>query len=47
VISVVIPEFVPKKWWEKLLHNQSGFQLKFALLFRRDIVTTNVRYYIE
>lgn len=47
VISVVIPEFVPKKWWEKLLHNQSGFQLKFALLFRRDIVTTNVRYYLD
>ncbi len=47
VISVVIPEFVPKKWWEKLLHNQSGLQLKFALLFRRDIVTTNVRYYLD
>ena len=47
VISVVIPEFIPKKWWEKLLHNQSSFQLKFALLFRRDIVTTNVPYYID
>ena len=47
VISVVIPEFVPKRWWEKLLHNQSGLMLKFALLFRRDIVTTNVRYYLD
>jgi len=47
VITVVIPEFVPKKWWEKLLHNQSGLLLKFALLFRRDIVTTNVRYYLD
>jgi amino acid transporter len=47
VITVVIPEFVPKRWWEKLLHNQSGLMLKFALLFRRDIVTTNVRYYLE
>ncbi|MDO8586128.1 MAG: APC family permease [Armatimonadota bacterium] len=47
VITVVIPEFVPAKWWHKLLHNQSGILLKFALLFRRNIVTTNVRYYLE
>jgi hypothetical protein len=47
VITVVIPEFVPATWWEKLLHNQSGFVLKFALLFRRDIITTNVRYYLD
>ena len=47
MVTVVIPEFVPAKWWHKLLHNQSGILLKFALLFRKDIVTTNVRYYID
>jgi amino acid transporter len=47
VITVVIPEFVPAKWWHKVLHNQSGLLLKFVLLFRRNIVTTNVRYYVE
>lgn len=47
VITVVIPEFVPVKWWHKILHNQSGFVIKFVLLFRRDIITTNVRYYLE
>ncbi|MCL6519826.1 MAG: APC family permease [Armatimonadetes bacterium] len=47
LITVIIPEFVPAKWWHKLLHNQSGLLLKFTLLFRRDIVTTNVRYYLE
>jgi amino acid transporter len=47
MITVVIPEFVPKKWWHKALHNQSGLLLKFALLFRQDIVTTNVRYYVR
>ncbi|MDI6827140.1 MAG: APC family permease [Armatimonadota bacterium] len=47
LITVIIPEFVPAKWWHKLLHNQSGLLLKFTLLFRRDIVTTNVRYYVE
>ncbi len=47
VVTVVLPEFVPKKLWHKLLHNQSGFFLKVALMFRRDIVVTNVRYYLE
>jgi hypothetical protein len=47
VITVVVPEFVPSKWWHSLLHNQTGFMIKFALLFRKDIVVTNVRYYPE
>jgi len=46
-VTVIIPEFVPVKWWHKILHNQSGLILKIALLFRRDIITTNVRYYLE
>lgn len=47
IVTVVLPEFVPKKWWHKVLHNQSGLFLKVALMFRRDIVITNVRYYLE
>jgi len=47
VVTVVLPEFVPKQWWHKLLHNQSGLFLKIALMMRRDIVFTNVRYYVE
>ncbi|MHB0912809.1 MAG: APC family permease [Armatimonadota bacterium] len=47
MITVVIPEFVAAKWWHRLLHNQSGLLLKIALLFRRDIITTNVRYHVE
>ena len=46
-ITVIIPEFVPAKWWQSILHNQSGLVLKFALLFRPDIITTNVRYYLK
>ncbi|NLN79046.1 MAG: APC family permease, partial [Armatimonadetes bacterium] len=32
VVTVVLPEFVPRKWWHKLLHNQSGLFLKIALM---------------
>lgn len=47
VVTVVLPEIVPRKWWHRLLHNQSALMLKIALMMRRGIVFTNVRYYLE
>jgi hypothetical protein len=32
---VVLPEFVPAKWWQGLLHNQTTTSIKHALLYRR------------
>jgi amino acid transporter len=52
VITVVLPEFVPRKWWHHLLHNQSALMLKLALLFRarrhgRYKVLADVPYYLH
>jgi amino acid transporter len=33
--TVVLPEFVPAKWWQGLLHNQTTWLMKTALLYRR------------
>jgi amino acid transporter len=33
--TVVLPEFVPAKWWHGLLHNQTAWLIKTALLYRR------------
>jgi hypothetical protein len=33
--TVVLPEFVPSKWWHSLLHNQTAWIIKAALLYRR------------
>jgi amino acid transporter len=33
--TVVLPEFVPAKWWHSLLHNQTAWLIKAALLYRR------------
>ena len=33
--TVILPEFVPAKWWQVLLHNQTAWMLKLALLYRR------------
>ncbi|MGV3722699.1 MAG: APC family permease [Actinomycetota bacterium] len=47
VLTIVIPEFVTEKWWTKLLHGQNGLLLKWALLFKKGVVVTNIRYYLE
>jgi amino acid transporter len=47
IITVVLPEFVPAKWWQNLLHNQNTLFLKGALLFKKGVVVTNVPYHLE
>jgi len=37
---VVLPEFVPAHWWQSILHNQTAWLLKAALLYHRH----NLRY---
>jgi amino acid transporter len=32
---LVLPEFVPAHWWQGLLHNQTAWLIKAALLYRR------------
>ena len=34
-ITIVVPQFVPKHWWENLLHNQTASLIKAALLYGR------------
>ncbi|GAC1669692.1 MAG: hypothetical protein NVS9B9_28810 [Ktedonobacteraceae bacterium] len=41
-VNVILPEFVVAHWWEYILHNQTALQLKWSLLFRKDIIVTNV-----
>jgi hypothetical protein len=47
VVTVVIPEFVVRHWWEQLLHNQSAFWLKFRLLFRKGTVVTSIPVVVD
>jgi amino acid transporter len=47
IITVLIPEFVVKRWWEHILHNQSALILKGRLLFKKGIVVTSVPYHTE
>ena len=44
-VTVVIPQFIPKKGWHNILHNQSGILIRTLLLFRRNVVVTTVPYH--
>lgn len=46
-LTVVLPEFIARHWWEHLLHNQTALRLKAALLFRPGTVVTSVPYHLE
>lgn len=47
MITVLVPEFVPAKWWHQLLHNQSSLLLKGALLFKKGVIVTSVPYHLD
>ena len=42
IITVVMPQFLPSRWWHNILHNQTALWLKARLLFRGGTVVTSV-----
>jgi amino acid transporter len=44
ITFVIIPEYVAKSWWERLLYNQSAKRLRTMLLGRAHTVIVNVPY---
>ena len=47
IITIVVPQFVPRKWWHNLLHTQTATWLRLALLFKPGIVITDVPYQVD
>ncbi|MFO0707556.1 MAG: APC family permease [Nitrospira sp.] len=45
-ITVVIPEILPARWWQNILHNQRALLLKAALLFKDRVVLTDVPFHL-
>jgi len=46
-VTVILPEFVPKRWWQHLYHNQTSLLIKGALLFRPNVVVTSVPFHLS
>jgi len=46
-MTIILPEFLPAKWWHHLLHNQTALLIKGALLFRRGKVAISIPYHLD
>lgn len=46
-VTVIIPQFIPKKGWHNVLHNQTSFMIRAHLLHRKDVIVTTVPYHLK
>jgi hypothetical protein len=47
ILTIVVPQFVPRHWWNNALHTQTAFILRAVLLFKPGIVITDVPYQVD
>jgi amino acid transporter len=46
ILTIVVPQFIPRRWWNNLLHTHAATLLRLALLFKPGIVITDVPYQV-
>jgi amino acid transporter len=46
-ITIVVPQFIPKHWWNNFLHTRTAEILRKVLLQRENIVITEVPYQVR
>jgi len=47
LITIVVPQFVPRRRWHNLLHTQTALTLRLALMFKPGITVTDVPYHVQ
>lgn len=45
-VTVILPEFLPRRLWHHLLHNQHALLIKGALLFKPNVIVTSVPFHL-
>ncbi|MCM3342532.1 APC family permease [Paenibacillus sp. MER TA 81-3] len=46
-VTILIPQFIPRHWWENILHNQTSIMLRAYFINRKDVVITTVPYHFQ
>jgi amino acid transporter len=46
LVTIVVPEIVPKRWWEHLLHNKTALFIRTAFLFKPNVVVVAIPYLV-
>jgi amino acid transporter len=45
-LTIIVPQFVPKRWYHNLLHTQTAMMLRLVLLFKPGVVIIDVPYQV-
>ena len=43
---VILPEIIPAKRWQNLLHNQRALRIQAALLFKPSVIVAALPYHL-
>ncbi|AJY73930.1 APC family permease [Paenibacillus beijingensis] len=46
-VTVIVPQFIPKKGWHNILHNQTSLLMRAHLLYRKDVIVTTVPFHLK
>jgi hypothetical protein len=46
-VTVILPEFVVRKWWHQFMHNQTALRIKASLLYEPGVVVTSVPFHLD
>lgn len=46
-LTIMVPQFVPKHWWQNAMHNQTAFRLRSAFISRDDITISSYYYHLR
>jgi hypothetical protein len=45
-LTVILPEYITSRWWQRFLHNQMAFRIKAILMLKPGVIVTTVRMHI-
>ena len=46
-ITILIPEFETRKWWHRLLHNQTGLILRTLLILKKNVIVSTIPFHLK
>jgi amino acid transporter len=46
-VTVLIPQFIPKKSWHNILHNQSSVLIRAYLIFKKNVIVSTLPYHFK
>ncbi len=46
-VTILIPQFIPKKKWHNILHNQTSLLIRAYLLLKRNLIVSTVPFHLK